>query len=184
MSLTDAFTTTTPDDTLKTSFFADYNGSGSLFEDGVTNYSVNVWLYADTAFSTWVAAFDNSETEDEKNFRDEYSDYMMRMRCDITAVDSIVDLVNRAGMGCCLWDKENQGGGFCSLLNTTPDGLETFYLTNAQFQTAYEANELSTDNYGPSVDYPGVTTFWMFEDAGDATITDSTDYDYWTVMKI
>ena len=53
---------------------------------------MSVWLFADTAFSTWKAKVEdttnNSPTENEKEFAANYSDYTLAIFCNITKVNN------------------------------------------------------------------------------------------------
>ena len=52
---------------------------------GTDVYAMKTWLYADTAFTDWVDDL-SSPSETEKTYRDEYSDYTLRIYCNITNI--------------------------------------------------------------------------------------------------
>ena len=61
-----------------------------------------------------------------------YSGYVLEMNCDITTATS-----TRAGAGCCLRDASDQkGGGYCLLYNVSDTAMETYQLTDAQFEAS------------------------------------------------
>ena len=101
---------TAPAASFKTEFLKSTDG------DSNNTYEMSVWLYADTAFSTWKAKVDdaaNTPTEDEKVFAYDYSDYTIAIKCDVTKVAGNDNAANRAESGCCLRDESQKGGGYC-----------------------------------------------------------------------
>lgn len=89
---------------------------------GENDYGLVTYLYADTAFSTWAAkAADatNSPTENEKAFVDQYSDYTLKIDCNLKMVAKFDSTTNRASSSCCLRDKSaGKGGGYCMKLGS------------------------------------------------------------------
>lgn len=98
-----------------------------------------MWLFADTAFSTWKAKVEdttnNSPTENEKEFAANYSDYTLAIFCNITKVNKLDMNDNRAESGCCLRDKSQKGGGYCMKLGVPATSVVTVYLTDPNFET-------------------------------------------------
>ena len=88
--------------------------------DANNDYEMSTWLYSDSAFSTWAAGVDDaskSATENEKEFVDQYSNYTLKILCNITKITAsgvTYDYnANRAESGCCIRDKSQKGGGYC-----------------------------------------------------------------------
>ena len=100
---------------------------------------MSVWLFADTAFSTWKAKVEDtskySPTENEKEFAANYSDYTLAIFCNITKVAGSDYNANRAESGCCLRDKSQKGGGYCMKLGVPATSVVTVYLTDPNFET-------------------------------------------------
>ena len=86
---------TSPSDEFRTVFLHD---SG--------NYALYVWLYQDSTFDNWAAdraaEDDVTRTTKETGYMDEYSNYTIKMYCDISNVNGVVA---SAGYGCCLRDR-------------------------------------------------------------------------------
>ena len=122
--------------------------SKSTAGDADNTYEMSTWLYADSAFDTWLTAINKSgyvKTEDEKTFADAYSSYTLAIKCDVTKIGGKdKSLTSRAGLGCCLRDESQKGGGYCMF--RSDDGLKvnSFFLTDAQFITVLQSNEPST----------------------------------------
>ena len=78
-----------------------FNYLDDLSTDDKNFHSLTVWLYAaDTEWEAWVASItaeeDATRTENEKTYQDEYSGYVLAMRCDITKVDENDSATGRA----------------------------------------------------------------------------------------
>ena len=74
-----------------------------------------------------------------------------------------------------------KGGGYCTTLNAAKNGIQTNFLTDAQFETVTkspydwsEVTELTTN-------IEGITSFQI--DKSSASETDTTDWKYWTGYK-
>ena len=89
--------------------------------DTDNDYEMNVWLYADPAFDTWVTNVKKdgaAPTENEKEFADQYSSYTLTIYCKIKKVATFDSAANRAESGCCLRDETQKGGGYCMKLSS------------------------------------------------------------------
>ena len=68
------------------------------------------------------------------------------------------------------------------VMNSTNDGVETYFLTEANFETVlsspYDLSSISV----PAAQYEGITIFHI--DETDSTATDTTNYNYWTGYKV
>jgi len=99
-----------------------------FIDDGSERYSFSTWLYADTGFDSWSAS---ASTDQEKEFRDAYSAYTLEVVCDITQIALNDGLTPTAGLGCCLRDRTQTGGGYCVRVASSEDGVVTSFLTEA-----------------------------------------------------
>ena len=108
-------TTTAAADKLKTTFISvDEVTDGT----GTNVYGFQTWLYADTAFDTWKAAISNPD-ETQNDIINNYSNYALRIRCDITNIDGTDEnAATRVWNGCCIQDKSQKGGGYCHTIQT------------------------------------------------------------------
>ena len=65
------------------------------------------------------------------------------------------------------------------VMNSTNDGVETYFLTEANFETVlsspYDLSSISV----PAAQYEGITIFHI-----DSSGTDETNYNYWTGYKV
>lgn len=68
---------------------------------GVNEYGFTVWLYAASHFSTWWDAV-SSPDEDEKLYKEAYSEYVLAFQCEVTTIDSNAFA---AYSGCCIKDE-------------------------------------------------------------------------------
>ena len=57
------------------------------------------------------------------------------MECNLTVIGDNGDAGNKSGFGCCLQDLSQGGGGYCVTVNSGGDGVDSYYLTEANFQT-------------------------------------------------
>ena len=110
-------------------------------------------------------------TEAEKTLRDTYSNYSLAIKCDIFNLVGNTNTAIRAQTGCCLRDMDTtKGGGYCMLINSAEDGIDTYYLTDAQFGTVrtdpFVFSTLSTVTDG----YTGFTKF--YQQIGDGSTDD------------
>ena len=93
---------------------------------------------------------------------DLYSDYTMRMRCNISDVKGVVA---EANYGCCLRDRSKKGGGYCMTRSIYGDLINTFFLDEENDWT-----EVLTDPFDltamsqPSFLYVGITTFYIVDE--------------------
>ena len=71
------------------------------------DFGLTVWLYSDPAWTEWVAERDNhaTETENEKTYITQQSDYTLRMECNVTSVGTNDSDGSKVGYGCCLRDE-------------------------------------------------------------------------------
>ena len=103
--------------------------------DAVNDYSLSVWIYSTTTYNDWKNAInaDPNRTENELRFIDEYSEYVIKMSCNIKILDGAIQTM-RAGSGCCLRDWSNDGGGYCMKYNVSTETgttLDTLYLSES-----------------------------------------------------
>ena len=161
------------DTTYKTVFMA---CDGTASPTGCSNtaataneqYGLSVWLYSDPAFDNWVTARNaaSSKQENEKVFIENQSSYTLKMDCNLTSIESNDSTSNKAGFGCCLQDLSQSGGGYCMTVNSSRDDVETYYLTEANFQTVLaDPYDLSSIE-APTDKYTGITIFYV-EDLTD-----------------
>lgn len=101
-SPTVVFKTGDPSSAYRTTFLeVDTTGDG-----GDDNYLFQTWLYADPAFDNWVNDFGSNPSETDKTLRDDYSNYALRIKCDITSIDGTDNTAaTRVWNGCCIQDK-------------------------------------------------------------------------------
>ena len=111
----------TPDDAFRTHFYWDDS-----------TFGLQVWLYQDNSFNVWkearAAESEEERTTKETGYMDEYSDYTIRMRCNITSVNGVSA---NANYGCCLRDKTNDGGGYCMTKASNGSSVNTYFLDEA-----------------------------------------------------
>ena len=73
---------------------------------------------------------------------------------------------SKSGFGCCLQDLSQDGGGYCVVVNSSRDGIDSKYLTEANFQTVLaDPYDLSSIE-APTDKYTGITIFYV-EDLTD-----------------
>ena len=144
--------------------------------DTNNDYEMSVWLYGDTAFSTWAAGVDDSTkspTENEKEFATDYSDYVLRIFCNVTKVATFDYNSNRAESGCCLRDESQKGGGYCVKLAANQSSVTTVFLTEAMFETVlatpYDLTSITT----PQNAHEGITTFFVVSKGVTSNLWDS-----------
>ena len=160
----------TPDNSFKTTFI-DCDSDCSV----AGTYGLYVWLYEDTAFSNWLNALSNP-TEDEKTYRDSMSSYTLAMKCNITEIDSNDSTGNKSGFGCCLQDLSQDGGGYCVVVNSSRDDIDSKYLTEANFQTVLaDPYDLSSIEV-PTAKYTGITVFYITDNTDPTEISNSRPY--------
>jgi len=130
-------------------------------EAGVNEYGFKVYLYAANHFSTWWDAV-SSPDEDEKLYHEAYSEYIMAFDCEVSTIDSNAFA---AFSGCCIKDETQEGGGYCMMVNSSTNGMNTYFLTDANFDTVLSSYDFSTMT-AVTDDYPGITTFKTEQVAG------------------
>ena len=118
------------------------------------------------------------DTETEKDLRDAYSTYTLKMYCDITNIDGNDDSASRVNFGCCLRDLSQSGGGYCLRLNSSSDGFVTAFLTEANFETILASPYEMSDISDVTDEYDGITTFYIV-----TAESDTSTYNYWTGIK-
>ena len=102
---------------------------------------MSVALYADTeAWDSW--STQSSLDEAERDYAENYSAYVLRMYCDISMVNGVYYTSNRVGMGCCLRDNSQDGGGYCTVLASSD--FTTYFLTETNFENVVGGEDLST----------------------------------------
>ena len=69
-----------------------------------SDYSMNVWLYANDAFTKWSEARSaaSDTAENEKVFFDGQSSYTLTIECNVTWIGDNNAEANKTGFGCCL----------------------------------------------------------------------------------
>ena len=56
------------------------------------------------------------------------------MHCNLTAIGANGQTDNKAGYGCCIRDLSwREGGGFCMIVNSARDDVDTFYMTDSEW---------------------------------------------------
>lgn len=61
-----------------------------------------------------MTAVGSDPTENEKYIIDNYSNYALKIECDITKIDETDQTdATRNWNGCCIQDKSQKGGGYC-----------------------------------------------------------------------
>ncbi len=129
-----AFKNTDPGEAFKTEFIKK--------SDADNDYEFSTWLFADTAFDNWSETIGSSSsaTENEREYKENYSSYTLRMYCNVTkiTVDGVTyDITkNRAGSGCCIRDFSAKGGGYCMFINSQETAVETKYLNDPNFEVS------------------------------------------------
>ena len=63
------------------------------------------------------------------------------MACNITEMGTNASGGSKTNWGCCLKDQTNAGGGYCMIVNDSDNDIDTFWLSDTQFDTveAYTA---------------------------------------------
>ena len=145
-------------------------------DDGTDDYGLAVWLYEDSAFTDWQSALSNP-TDEEVILRDSMSPYTLAMECNLTAIGTNGTTGNKSGYGCCLRDLSwKKGGGFCMVVNSARNDVDTFYMIDSEFETAladpYDISSLSA----PSNAYTGITVFWINDATPQSEINASRPY--------
>ena len=99
------------------------------------------------------------KTEAEKTYIESMSDYTITIKCDITSLGDNTTGGNKSGYGCCLRDLSQDGGGYCVVVDDTSAGIDSKYLTDANFETVLaDPYDLSSIEV-PTETYAGITTF-------------------------
>ena len=131
---------------------------------GVNEYGMTVWLYANSDFATWWSDVGgkSAASEAEKLYKDAYSEYVLAMQCEVTTIDSNAFA---AYSGCCIKDETQDGGGYCMMVNSATDGMNTYFLTDANFETVLASYDFSTMTAVTDA-YAGITTFKTEQVAG------------------
>ena len=80
-------------------------------------------------------------TENEKKYINNYSEYTIKISCSVKLIASHQ---GQAGSGCCIRDKSQKGGGYCMTLNSTANGVDSFFLTDANFETVLSLNDMAS----------------------------------------
>lgn len=152
---------------------------------------MKVALYADTeAWDAWSGQ--SSLDEAERDYAENYSSYVLRIYCDITKVNSVTFADSRVGMGCCLRDESQDGGGYCTVLGSG-DSFTTYFLTETNFENVVGGEDLSTQT-AVSTGYYGITDFYIetidstnvYNDAADVypyNSDGSAPWDKWEAIK-
>ena len=144
-------------------------GCSNTAATSTENYGLSVWLYSDDAFDNWITARNAaaSKQENEKVFIENQSSYTLKMDCNLSAIESNDLTSNKAGFGCCLQDLSQSGGGYCMTVNSSRDDVETYYLTEANFQTVLaDPYDLSSIE-APTDKYTGITIFYVEDKTDD-----------------
>lgn len=156
-----------------------------------TNSKLFVYIYEDSAFGNWITAINTRGdlTDLEKIIIDEYSSYTLRIFCDITVIGGLDNTNSKTSSGCCLRDMEptSQGGGYCMLKDSAQTGIDTFFLTEANFVAVtadpYDMTTLTV----PDNLYEGINKFYVnsattVTDEYDSATTDNPQF--WTGYKL
>ena len=62
------------------------------------------------------------------------SPYSLVMHCNLTAIGANGQTDNKSRYGCCLRDLSwREGGGFCMIVNSARDDVDTFYMTDSEW---------------------------------------------------
>ena len=124
-----------------------------------------------------------SASETLKEYALNYSDYMLQMRCNLSVIRGNDSSANKAGMGCCLRDREvSKGGGYCMILNNNSDDIETYFVTEDEFVDILSTYTLET--IAKVADpYEGITTFKLVENADNSALTDANLENFFTGYK-
>ena len=171
----------TPDAAFKTTFI-DCNTNCSVDATGI--YGLDVWLYEDPAFTNWQNTIASGPTEDEKTYRDSMSSYTLAIYCNIEVIESNDATGNKSGFGCCLQDLSQDGGGYCIVVNTSVDDIDSKYLTEANFQTVLaDPYDLSSIEV-PTDKYTGITVFHITDNTTQSEIDAGRPYQQFTGKKI
>ena len=133
-----------------------------------------MWLYQDNAFNDWKTNRETAgnETENEKLYIDGQSDYTLTMECNVTSIEANDSTANKSGYGCCLQDLSQNGGGYCMVINSSRDDVDTYYLTQANFETVLTSPYDLSSMEVPTDKYSGITIFYI-EDATSKTEKDA-----------
>lgn len=130
-------------------------------------YGFYTWLFADSGFDTWAKKID---TEPEKTYAGDsaggYSGYTLKIKCDITTLPGNNGVSSLVGSGCCLRDLSQKGGGYCTRLNAKKDGIDTNFLTDAQFETITKSPYDMSEVTELTTKIDGITSFQIDKDVG------------------
>ena len=150
---------------------------------------MGVALYADeSAWESWSGQ--SNLDEQERDYADTYSGYVLRIYCDITMINGVDSSGSRVDNGCCLRDDSQDGGGYCTVLKSG-DAFETYFLTETNFENVVGGDDLSTQT-AVSDTYDGITTFYIDkvdgddvsgDPAGNHASADGNNYDTWEAIK-
>ena len=88
----------TPDSSFKTEFI----NCTSCTITGT--YGLDVWLYDDSAFTSWSDTITTSSTELEQTLKSRYSSYTLRMKCNIDSILNVDNTGDKSNWACCLRD--------------------------------------------------------------------------------
>ena len=111
---------------------------GTAYQDssGATTPFFEIVLYADTtAWDGWAAQRSTTDATDTDHFEN-YSSYAMSWYCNLDGVQS----GTKDGSGCCLRDREQDGGGYC-ISQQPADHPATYWMVEADFETATTVSE-------------------------------------------
>ena len=125
-----------------------------------------------------------------------YSDYTLQIYCNVADVSGEITVTNQgtgaeawlAGIGCCLRDESQYGGGYCALSNNNAieaedltsnvvTDIDTYFLTNEEFREVMKENATiaSTRKYHGDINtkiattYAGIETFLISDVGGTYT---------------
>ena len=137
---------------------ASVDGDGS----GTDDFGLDVWLFQDDAFKDWKKSvyWDSASTDIEERFAYVYSDYTLQMQCNLANISGSDTSVDKSGWGCCLRDESIYGGGYCMVVNSTQDGIDTYFVTDDEFRTVL-ADPYDLTTLTPlDEQYDGLTKFY------------------------
>ena len=108
--------------------------TGPEFNNASTTLNLfEIVIYADTtAWDGWVAQMSSTDATDAEHYEN-YSSYAMQWYCNLNGIQE----GTRNGSGCCLRDREaTEGGGYCISQTTDNSHPNTFWMVEADFETA------------------------------------------------
>ena len=125
-------------------------------------FSVMLWGNDEEfdAFATWAANDSNEPSVNQFENGTGYSGYVLSLKCTITSSTA----TDKDGTGCCLRDNDVlEGGGYCIVYEHATVSANTYLLTDEQFYTAEQTDNVITSTLQIDTSTSNETGFEVFQ---------------------